>query len=78
MLPAILNWGGTILLFIGFALILGAIVYAESQKILDNTFRLILIGGIALLFIGLVIVIVGHWNILFSSHTKEKTIVQNK
>ena len=75
MASATLNWGGTILLIIGFALILAATIYAETRKAIDTTFRVIFISGIVLLFLGLFIVIGGHWRIFFPPTKNEVTTI---
>lgn len=79
MASATLNWGGTILLLIGFALLLGAVIYAETRKVLDTTFRGLFIAGIALMFIALLIIIGGHWSVFFPPiPAKETTTTQKK
>lgn len=70
MASSILNWSGTILVIIGFALILAAIIYIEMQKTVNTTFRVILGIGIALLFAGFIIIFAGHYNVFFPSTTK--------
>lgn len=64
-----LNWSGTVLLVIGFALILASLIYSESRNVIDTTFRTLLGIGLGLLFIGLLIIIGGHWSIFFPKTT---------
>lgn len=68
-----LNWSGIILLVIGFALILGALIYSEAKQSMDTTFRVLLGVGIGLLLLALILVIIGHWSIFFPN--KERYLV---
>ncbi len=60
-----LNWSGSVLLIIGFALILAAIIYIESRKVVNTTFRVLLGVGIALLLLGVIMIFAGHWSVFF-------------
>lgn len=65
-----LNWSGVVLLVIGFALILAALIYSEAKQTMDTTFRVLLGVGLGLLLLALVLTIVGHWNIFFPVKTR--------
>ena len=74
----ILNWGGTILLIIGFALMLAGIIYAETKLVLDTAFRALFFSGIALMSVGLLIIIGGHWRIFYPQTTTKEVVTTQK
>lgn len=77
MASSSLNWSGSILLIIGFALILAAIIYIESKKVADTTFRVMLGVGIGLLFLGFIIIFAGHWSVFFPSVKTITTLTES-
>lgn len=70
MVHTTLNWAGVIFLVIGFALILSTLIYSEAKKTIDTTFRVLLGIGLGLLLLGLVLFVIGHWNIFFPMKTQ--------
>ena len=65
-----LNWSSVVLLIVGFALILAALIYSEAKKTMDTTFRILLGIGLGLIFLALVLFIIGHWSIFFPMKTQ--------
>lgn len=78
MASSALNWSGTALLLIGFALILSAIIYVEAKKTVNTTFRVLLGIGIGLLFLGFIILFAGHWSVFFPPISTPTTITTTK
>ena len=70
MVHTTLNWSSVVFLIIGFALILAALTYSEAKKTMDTTFRVLSGIGLGLIFLGLVLVIIGHWSIFFPMKTQ--------
>lgn len=59
------DWIGLALILIGWILLLIAVIYVAGDNHVNGTFWALSITGLVLMLIGVLMVVWGHWSILF-------------